>query len=53
MNDKIAEQMFDCILESIHVPYNQEEYAKCDKVEILENLISLLTAEKAHIKLYE
>jgi hypothetical protein len=53
MNDKIAEQMFDCIMEGVNTPYNQEEYAKSDKIEILEILISLLTTEKAHIKVYE
>lgn len=44
---------FDCIMEGIHKPYNQEPYHKKDKIEILENLISLLTDEKQHIKLYK
>lgn len=51
--DEIARQLFDCIIESIHTPYNQREYTKQEKIEILKNLISECQAEKSNIKLYE
>lgn len=51
--DKIAEQLFNCVMEGIQKPYNQQEYSKKEKIKILENLIKELIAEKADITLYE
>lgn len=51
--DEIARQLFDCVMESLHTPYNQREYTKQEKIEILKNLISECQAEKSNIKLYE
>lgn len=51
--DKIAEQLFNCVMEGIQKPYNQENYSKKEKIKILENLIKELIAEKADIILYD
>ena len=51
--DKIAEQLFNCVMEGIQNPYNEQEYSKKEKIKILENLIKELIAEKADITLYE
>lgn len=51
--DEIARQLFDCVMESLYTPYNQREYTKQEKIEILKNLISECQAEKSNIELYE
>ena len=48
--DIIAGQIFNCISESIHNPY-ETQYTAAEKVEILEALIKELQAEKSFIDL--
>ena len=50
--DFIAGQIFNCISESIHTPY-ETQYTAAEKVEIIEALINELQAEKSLIALYE
>lgn len=53
MNEEIAQQLCDCVMQGIDNPYNQEPYHKKDKIEILENLIEMLAFQKQIIKRYE
>lgn len=51
--DKIAFQMFECVMEGIDSPYNQREYVVKEKIEIINKLIAELQSEVARIKLYD
>ena len=52
MKTTLAEQICKCVEESIHSPYEGQEYTKQEKIETLAELISLLEWVKNNIEPY-